>query len=271
MDYTIYYISIPIIIAVAVAGWIIVHRKPPTPPTLLPEGWQLYDFPTNGEPPGTIFRITKDKHRYIVNDPGDLKGVALAHCQEAMGTTSYKTLASMGSSVKLLGLDIKVDVSAQQNQELKFEIENPTIKEWVTDGIRPALKKAFEKYGFIIDNRYFVIREARSTMKIDYELSKNLVDSLGGEANIKGKIGATATALERKNDLTYVLKREFSEPMRIMFNPEEIKKQEEEITFGGAPVKQPPKFTLEPVKERIEWTETVNAPRKPPEKPSLGV
>ena len=65
------------------------------------------------EPPGTIFRITRDKQRHIVTE---LEKVEIHLTQEAMGRVSQKTQASMGTLVKALELDIKFDINAEQNQ-----------------------------------------------------------------------------------------------------------------------------------------------------------
>jgi hypothetical protein len=182
-----------------------------------------------------------------------------------MGKVSQKVQASTGMLATFFGLDIKLDVNAQQNQELKFEMGN-TINEATYDlEIEEVIKQALEKHEYKKDNRYFVIREAKATKKIDYELTRSLVDNLGGEAKIAEKIDSKTTVFSRKDNLNFVLKQEFNEPMRIMFKPEEITKEEPYIEFSreesrpekipARPIRLTPKFTRKAVTEHLEWTD----------------
>jgi hypothetical protein len=257
MDYTIYYVGIPVIVAIAVIGWLIFkhwqkqqdgEQMPVTP---LPLGWQFYSNLTNGEPPGTIFRLTRAKQRFIVNIP---KGVSIHSTQEVNARINQSVQASMGMFAKFLGLSINVDLKAEQAQSVVFIMDNSTKESTYDTEIDKVIKKALEEYQYKRDERYFVIRDTKSTKEIDYELTRDQVDSLGGEAKIQEAIEAKTTVFSKKGATKFELKRKFDEPMRVMFNAEEINVKESEITFGGVK-RETPEFTRNPVKEHLEWTD----------------
>lgn len=48
------------------------------------------------------------------------------------------------------------------------------------------------------------------------------MERLGGEVKIQEKIEVNSAVFNKKDSITYELKRIFTEPMRVIFNAEEI-------------------------------------------------
>jgi hypothetical protein len=256
MDYTVYYISIPIIVAIAVIGWALFKRAQRTVETeipVLPTGWQFFPNLTTGDPPGTIFRITPEKQRFEV---GEAKGVPIHTCIEASGKKTEKTEINTSMLVRILGLNLVAGLEGNQKEEIVFEMDDSRRETTTDEEIDDLLKKIFAGLTLRPHDRYFVIRETSATKQIAFELKKDLVERLGGEAKMQEKIEVKATVFSKKNSTTFELKRNFDELMRVMFNAEEITLKKSEITFRGpgAPSPKSQEFIRSPVKESLEWT-----------------
>ncbi len=255
MDYTVYYIAIPIIVAIAAIGYFIFWKwktnRPTNPIAIVPEGWQFFPKLTQGDTPGTIFRITSQKQKFTV---GITKNTLIHSYPEAQGKMTQKIEANTDMLAKVLGINLEAGIVASQNEEITFEMPD-SIKEVTYDTeIHPLIKKELAGITPMQGDRYFVIRDTSKTQQINFELKRDQVDRLGGEAKIQEKIEVKSTVFNKKDSTTYELKRSFPEPMRVMFNAEEIswKNFEQEREFPSRP-QLPREYIFKPVKELLDW------------------
>ena len=210
---------------------------------ILEEGWQFYNKPTTLEPPGTVFRIDPDKKRNLVHEleVKTLKG------EEAFGRveTSIESNASIIAS--FLGLqNLSLGANAGKVEQVKMEMKN-LVREVITDfDLDPILKPFLKEIDYRVKNRYYIIRQATTTDEIDFQLSKDQVLSLGGEASLRKAILAKGQVF-RKKEKKYVLQQKFDNPMRITFLPEEIKPIS--AGLGG----KAPELGLAPVRGVLNW------------------
>lgn len=218
---------------------------------IVPDGWQFFPSLTNGDPPGTIFRITPQKQMFHV---GETKNVPIYPSIDAQGKKTEKIEASTDMLVKILGLNLNAGSTASQNEDLVFEM-NDSLREITNDlDIDPLIEKTFNDVKIRKEDRYFVIRETTATKQITFELKKDQVDRLGGEAKIQEKIEAKATVFSKKDSTTFEMKRKFDELMRVMFNAEEIHvKPDAQFKGLSLPSSKVPEFIRSPLKERLEW------------------
>jgi hypothetical protein len=236
-------ISVSIIFPItAVIVWT-KKKKQSTFSGILPSGWQFYSRPTTGEPPGTIFRITSDKKKYWVKQ----LNVKIHPCDESMGR--YTRRASMELLLRFHGLS-KIDFSSEANwvQQLVFEMKSPQGESTYDADLDPLLNKWLESPGFEFrkNNRYFVIRDVTKTKAINYQLNNEQATILKEKTSLKEGIIDQGTSFSSTDQQYFILPQEFNEPMRIMFNAEEIKM---ELVKGKI------KLSHHPVKGILEWTE----------------
>jgi hypothetical protein len=210
---------------------------------LLEDGWQFYNKPTTLEPPGTVFRIDPDKKRNLVHE---LK-VKTMKGEEAFGRVEKSIVSNASIVASFLGLKKpSLGANAGKIEEVKVEMQN-LVREVTTDfELDPILKPFLKEIKYRAKNRYYIIRQATTTNEIDFQLSKDQVLSLGGEAYLGKAISAKGQVL-RKTEDSYILQQKFEKPMRIMFLPEEIKPIS--AGLGG----KAPELGLVPVKGVLDW------------------
>ncbi len=259
------YIVIAIILVIAVVVGFLMFKwwqrkveKEVIPTDVLPPGWQFYQNLTTGDPPGTIYEITKDKHRQTYSYPDSIEKIHRS--KEAQGRIKSKIQAKLGDFVNFLGLKINLTLNASHVQELTLAMDDTEKETLVEKDVVELIEKSFKDMKPDSSSRYIIIREARSTKEIDYIFTKNQVDSFGGKAEIDKAIKEANANLEfsKTADTEFKLQRKFDQPMRVMFLAEEIQFPEEEVRFRVAgtdktipSVKQ---FTRKPLKEPIDWT-----------------
>ena len=210
----------------------------------LPPGWQFYSKPTTLEPPGTVFRIDRDKKRYIV----DYLKVKPQKGEEAFGRVQTSIQAKTSILASFLGLtNLSLSARAEKNEEMMLEMQN-LVREVLTDKvIGPILKSFLETLDYRVKNSYYVIREATTVDEIDFQLNNDQVISLGGEASLNKAISVKGKIYSSKKEGTYILQQKFEKPMGIMFLPEEIKPISAGLGGKG------PELGLVPVKGVLEW------------------
>jgi photosystem II stability/assembly factor-like uncharacterized protein len=223
---------LPLVSAIGIAAFSIVFvwrvmskRKEKTKFTMggpLPVGWQFYEGLTEGFPPGTIFRISPDKGRRIV---GTIKppeySLEITECDEVVG--NYKQTASMNTLIQFTGLKTKAFGKMNETQTLTLKMPGLTRETTSDVNLDPLVEQLLtKKIKWIREkDRYFVIREARKTEEINYQLTQGQVEGLGGEASLsKAEIKANNLSYSKKHQ---VIIQKFQKPMRVMFNAEEIK------------------------------------------------
>lgn len=213
----------------------------PKIPRVLQEGWQFYHRPTTLEPVGTVFRIDKNHRRYIVDN---LK-IKKTRGREAAGHLEDHIEIGAGVLAKLLGIGPQADVNVKFAETIVFELSQPK-RELTSDA---ALDKVLEPFLVSLksnrraDNQYYVIRETLQATAMVYQLSKERVMALGGEAALNQALTIGAK-LERVKEGLFKIEGDFAEPMMVMFLPEEIKPishglGSDEPKWGRVPVEGP--------------------------------
>jgi len=193
-------------------------KKPQRPDDFLPAGWQFYSRPTNLEPPGTIFRIDAEGHRFIVArlEPAISRGA------EPGAAKVERVETRVGVVARLLGLQsMGARVGAGRVRECRFQIVDP-VRESTTDaGMDAVLTPYLETMGVRKDSRYFVIRETRSATALTFVLSEGEIGEMGGTVAIVAA-GEGTLALAAKSVGTKELTQTFPERLAVMFLAEEI-------------------------------------------------
>ena len=215
------------------------------PDNMLPDGWQFYSRPTNLEPPGTIFRIDPEGKRFIVDrlkpvvDTGPEPGASKVESIEAKA----------GVLARLVGLQpLNANVSAGAAKILEYEIREP-VRESTTDVQMDAVLKPYlAKMEFRPNQRYYIIRDARSATAMKYQLSNEQLGEIGGEATVNAVVDANVK-LSAKREGRYELAQAFPERLGVMFLPEEIAPVRAGLGAGAA------ELGRVPVKRALEWVE----------------
>jgi sporulation protein YlmC with PRC-barrel domain len=220
-----HHLDLPSIICMGVAGIVLFKRRKKSVgdivkpmASIVPTGWQFFPKLTNGDPPGTIFRITSQNQKFYV---GEAENVPIRSFKEIQGKITQKIYGNTSILAKILALNLAFDAQANRDEELVFEM-GESIREITRDEdidrlVETKLAKIKQRKG----DRYFVIRETSSTKEITFELKKDQVKRLGGEAKINESIKGEAV-FSKKDAATFELRRKFPELMRVMFSAEEV-------------------------------------------------
>ncbi|KPJ57905.1 MAG: hypothetical protein AMS16_00435 [Planctomycetes bacterium DG_58] len=240
------------IVAVVVAAILVRRARPRSggdhggASRILERGWQFYFAPTTLEPPGTLFRIDADHRRYIV----ETLLVEAQVGEEAFGEYTESVTAGLGILARFLGLKgINVNASTAKTEQLVFKLDKPE-REVVNDlDLDKVLRPFLKDLDYRVDNRYFVIRECRKATGITHHLTQSQVDDLGGEATLADRLALEGTLFKSERRGEFLLEKNFDQPMRVMFLPEEIK------PVGASLARARPELGLVPVSETLIWEE----------------
>lgn len=148
-----------------------------------------------------------------------------------------------GILARLLGIGPEADANAQFAEKIVFELSQPE-REVTTDvALSGVLDPFLVSLKYRADNRYFLIRECRWATAMTYRLSKERVVALGGETALHEALTVGAR-LKTVNERLYEIDCDFSEAMRVMSLPEEIKPISaglggDEPELGRVPVTEP--------------------------------
>src|SRR5262245_47735082 len=215
------------------------------PAALLEAGWQLYAKPTTLEPVGTLFRIDEKHRRFMVDEVA----VQTQQGVEAAAKVSERVQANIGFFARFLGLESYGGKLAAQNAEtLEFEIVRP-VRQFANDAaMDKAMAPVLAAFNYRADNRYYVIREARSATAMTYRLTRAQLGAIGGEASLAVALGAGANAGAGRGGL-YEINQTFPQRMRVMFLAEEIAPVKAGLA-GGQPV-----LGRLPVRAPLVWSE----------------
>lgn len=246
MDAIYYVIIVILLIVAAIVGWYLVRSgffiKPPQPPSL-PGKWQFYTSPTTLLPPGTIFRVGKEKRMQIV---GDVK-VPIQKGATAPGRLDMNAEANMGVMARFLELKkLGMDISASNATKLQYEIKNAQWEITSDTDVDPALKKFMSEHPDLEirgDEKYFVIRQAQEADEIDYHLTQDVVEKVGGEITIDKIVESSANVISSKQHGAVTIQQKLVPPMRVTFLPDQITLVKARGIAGKPPVVKRQPFT----------------------------
>jgi hypothetical protein len=266
-----------VLIAIILGIWALwrfrLKSDPPPSNKILQEGWQHYFTPTTLDPPGTVFRIDSAKRKYHVCQLPVKPVVG----DEAFGEHTESITVSLGVVARIFG--IKADPAASKTERLQFSLEGAQREVTSDEAVRAELVNAFRNVDYRNNNRYFVIRESLKATGITHILTRNQIQSLGGEAVLTPQVGLTGSLHKSDRGHEYRLQKSFAAAMRIMFLPEEIvpaalpkptlPRPSEEPTYRGRGARphsvggeilggaspEASRFSLIRVKESLVWEE----------------
>jgi DNA-binding beta-propeller fold protein YncE len=206
----------------------------------LPSGWQFYAKPTEAEKPGTVFRITSGKKKFWV---GELP-VRIRECDVSTGRYLRKTTINVFLRFTELN-NIEINSRGKKVQRLDFEMKDPKDETTFDVDLDPLLKQLFENLAYHKEDQYFIIRDATKTQEINYQLTEDHVNSLGGEASFRSALEERCLSSSKEQEM-HIIKQKFEKPMRIMFNAEELKMR---LDKNGNM-----RFSFHRVKKVLDWT-----------------
>ncbi|MCU7843326.1 MAG: hypothetical protein KZQ93_05755 [Candidatus Thiodiazotropha sp. (ex Monitilora ramsayi)] len=236
--------AIMIVILLLLMIRIFFHDAYEKAPELLQPGWQFYSSPTTLEPVGTVFRIDPLGRKYIVSD----MEVPSATGREEMGRVSLKLITRGDVIARFLKVPLSGKVEGMRNQSIELEMVNAERAITSDLNIDKVLNSFFEKIQYRTDNRYFIIREARSASELHYKLNDSFVADLGGSA-VVNQLATMNADMQFESNRRYNLSQSFSERMRVMFLPEEIVPVSAPLGSGM------PEVDVVPVKEVLVWVD----------------
>ncbi len=211
-------------------------------PEILQTGWQFYSYPTTLEPVGTVFRIDPQGRRSIVTD----LEVSSTTGSEAMGKVKQKMVTRGDVIARFLKISLGAEAKGGRQQSIEFEMEDTERAITSDHDVGKVLDSFFDIVRFRVDNRYFIIREARSAKVIHYKINDSILADLGGEAVIKGLANLDA-GFQYESNKSYNLSQTFPERMRVMFLPEEI------VPVSASLGSEMPEVEAVPVDEVLVW------------------
>jgi len=193
---------------------------------ILPVGWRFYDYPTDGEPPGTVYRINRTTKIPYAVDTLVLPPDAIEEKTEWPGEqTEQLTIESaIEAGLLLVKTDLKGEGTAESLRQAKITLNiGKCTKEKVYDKDLKGPRSAFRKSAQDVsaDDAYFVIRESRKTTDLKISATDEVLRNLGativaGEAKLGGKIWK---ANEKRG---YTVEYTGEKPLRFMYKAEEI-------------------------------------------------
>lgn len=212
---------------------------------ILEEGWQLYAKPTTLEPVGTIFRIDRDRRRFMVDEVP----VTIHEGNEVAARVREKVRVNVGFFARFLGLEsASGELRADDEESLEFEIVN-TMRHVASDAaLDRALAPVLADFKYKPDNRYYIIREVRSATAMTYRLTREQLGKIGANVPVSGSIAAGAKISAGSGGLSEI-DQAFPERMRVMFLAEEIGPIRSGLA-GGEPT-----LGRLPVRHVLVWSE----------------
>lgn len=215
------------------------------PDQVLEEGWQLYAKPTTLEPVGTVFRIDGDGRRFMV----DQLEIKTQQGAEAAARVQQRVQADIGFFARFLGIDSwNAKLGAANAETFEFEIVAPVRQVTFDAAMDQAMEQWLPTLKYRADNRYFVIREARSATAMTYRLTQAQAGEVSGGASLAIALGVGAKVGAGQGGL-YEIAQTFPERMRVMFLADEVLPVKAGLA-GGAPA-----LGLVKLREPLVWIE----------------
>lgn len=208
----------------------------------------MYTIPTTADPPGTIFRINKDKQRFLVADLS--KNIKINRSEVSI--PEYKRNKEAGFSFltkvfRKIGVikDASADIGYTDASSFAMNVDK-AILEATSDNILIKIKKALPK-DRDPNSKYYIIRESISAKAIKYKISNDVVSKVGGSAHIATITKGNAN-VKWNHDNGYFLEKIYKTPHRILFKAERI-----DFAIGGLGGSDDIRLT--PVNKQLLWHE----------------
>ena len=129
----------------------------------------------------------------------------------------------LGAPAKFAGIkSLSLNTKPKKVQSLVFEMTAPKDECTYDKDLNPLLNQLFTENDYRKDDKYFIIRDASKAIGIDYRLSQEQINSLGGKSFLDKTLRQSSLAYSKEKD-QHIITQSFSKPMRLMFNIEQIK------------------------------------------------
>ena len=211
------------------------------PPISYP-GFQLWPTPRTFDQPGTAFVLKGDRIEHVA----DLLENKRVGVESLVNATTSETWNG-GLLAQFLGTT-PAKLSTNSNQDVIVKIELSDGERWRID--RQALDAAIKNVNWPPEEEGtpYVVTEAISVNSIKYEVT--LSGGAGGSLDTSG-LGGAATGnitAEKKDDGSYVLNQEFSEPHYLFYLASRVRRPQE---LGH------PEAMSSPENTQLKWTTEV--------------
>ena len=218
-------------------------RRRARPLATLP-GWQLYDAPTDGGPPGSVFRINPDGVRYqvtMIPFPVELAKLATQRSR-------WEIKTSITQIARFVDALPKIDGSLAEHETVELEMTQPThevtydvdTEEMVKSESRlEAAMAAHPK------DRFYVIREAHKTTHLELTISQTQASHLTiGSAPLSDRVNLGLNIRGSGDGSKKFVWDEWTDELRVLYLPQEIRrgKTGNVLTLAGVsePLEQRP-------------------------------
>jgi hypothetical protein len=186
---------------------------------------------TSFDQPGTLFRIDNNNVKYTAKlfnnkefeiHKGKFKVGKLKIYKEA--NIALLAQASLTKQMHEMNIDTDIQISGNaifsKENYLTVDFRN-TSKELIDDSAGDVVLAWFKEHPPKPNNTYYLVREAVVCSDIKIELSKNIVNSLGGDAKLEELANANAD-FKRNNYGEYSLESHETPPLRVCIKAEKI-------------------------------------------------
>jgi len=190
------------------------------PQTVFDEGFQLLAAPTEGDAPGTIFRLDSRHRRFEV---GELARLPIRRQNIAVGTLKAERKIDASLLGRLLSIATPTSASGRiasthtTTFSLTKAFKEVTLDADVTAGIKAFLPQVDWK----TDSHYYLIRETIGASAMSYVLQDSTMRELGGRAKLSEAF-AGRTDLSWSSSASNDLVQRFPMPYRVLYKIEEI-------------------------------------------------
>ncbi len=193
------------------------------------KGWECNLAPNGLNPPGSVYRLDENNILTTVNDhfskefkvketPISIPVIKKERKQKA----SFFLALFSGIVGKLTNADISASIGQKYNTTAYYK--NATIKDTTdVDTGREKVKKWYASYtDRDSKSKYFLVRSVVSAEEVFYEIDKDYVNSVGGEANFEKIISGSANVTTTGNSL-FKLEQKLSSQINVCIKPERLK------------------------------------------------
>jgi hypothetical protein len=222
-------------------------------------GFQCLPVPSTWMEPGSVFSVDNEGTSYRLGKVTDIvvspPGPAGFPVYEA--TSNFKVgflLTTLAALTKATGWEAQVGANASNNVTVTATYERPQLA--LTEGQPEAAAIAWFKamqYRIEPNHRYYLVREALLADNAAYELKRDDLAKINGEASVKNMVNGKLDVFQKAGTSNYVLKASFPAMLNVCIKPRELK-----ILAVGSGGNQTLQVTnvVEPIKvERVKLQE----------------